>query len=194
MAEVVLYRPRINPIIRQLETGGVSEHVGMHRKAKARHLPEPRQHLPKSRRCERGPALGLKDEQIARLLLPLKASQGPDFLAVEDVGRGGAVLDTPDMDFTGIEIDLVPTQIAKLRRPQTMPERGHDHGCIPKAVTIAFERCPFQPTYLCFGEIFTAPQLVVGDPVGASYVMCVEEDGTLSDGEMLMQALFCAMQ
>jgi hypothetical protein len=168
VAEVVLDRPCINPIIRQLETGGVSQHVGMDRKAKVRHLPKPRQHLSKARRCERGPTLGLEDEQIAPLLLPLQAAQGPDFLAVEDVGRGGAVLDTPDMDFAGIEIDLVPTQVAKLRRPQTMSERGHDHGRIPKTVTIALEGCLLQAADLGLGEIFTTPQLVVGDAVGAS--------------------------
>ncbi len=47
--QVVLDRPGIMPVIGQLETGGMPQHVRMHRKANLGDLRGPRQHLAKAR-------------------------------------------------------------------------------------------------------------------------------------------------
>jgi hypothetical protein len=40
------------------------------------------------------------------------------------------------MQHPRIELDLVPAQVAELRRPKPMPERKQDHGRVPVTVAV----------------------------------------------------------
>jgi hypothetical protein len=62
-----------------------------------------------------------KDEGLRRAL-SLKPSQRPQLVAEQRVCAGSAILDPPHVQHRGIELDLIPTQVAELGRPQPVPE------------------------------------------------------------------------
>jgi hypothetical protein len=55
----------------------------------------------------------------------LKPAQGPHLIAEQRMCAWCAILDPPHMQDGGIEVDLIPTQIAQLGCPQPVPERQH---------------------------------------------------------------------
>jgi hypothetical protein len=61
------------------------------------------------------------------------------------------------MDFSSVQIHLIPTKIAQFGRPQTMTKGGHDHRCVPKAVPVALGRFFLQPAHFGFGQVFAPP-------------------------------------
>jgi hypothetical protein len=50
------------------------------------------------------------------------------------MGARGAILDAADVEVAAIEVHLVPTQVAQLRRPESMPECHEDRGSVSMAV------------------------------------------------------------
>src|SRR5713101_5412209 len=69
VAQVLLDRPRVVPLIGQLETAGVAEHVGMNREGEAGSLADARHELPDGRGGERPSALRGKHIGAGRALL-----------------------------------------------------------------------------------------------------------------------------
>jgi hypothetical protein len=73
-----------------------------------------------ARRRERGP---LADEdKRRRLALPLEPAQGPEFVTVQWMGAGRAVLDPSYVQDGAIEVDLAPAQVTGLGGAQPVPE------------------------------------------------------------------------
>jgi hypothetical protein len=60
----------------------------------------------------------------------------PHLVAEQWVGAGGAILDPPHMQDRGIELHLVPAQVAEFGRPKPMPEGQQDHGRVPMPPSI----------------------------------------------------------
>ena len=59
---------------------------------------------------------------------PLQLAQGPHFIADNRMGSRRALLGPAHVQDGVGEIDLIPTQVYKLGRPQTMAEGDKDHG------------------------------------------------------------------
>jgi hypothetical protein len=73
VAEVVLYRPRVVPVIGQLEPASVPQHVRVCREAEARRLARSLHHLPHVVRCHRPTALA--GEDVARVVVCSRCSR-----------------------------------------------------------------------------------------------------------------------
>jgi hypothetical protein len=72
----------------------------------------------------------------------------------------GAVLDPADMEHAAFEIDLIPTKVADLGRPQPVPEGEQDHGGVAVTVPVALGRLDQLPD-LVGREVLAGPQLDV---------------------------------
>jgi hypothetical protein len=90
---------------------------------------------------ERRIALADEDEGRRRVL-SLQATQRPQLVAMQRMCAWRPILDPAHVQDRGTEVDLVPTQVADLGRPQPMPERDQDHGrfmvlrCDPLAIAL----------------------------------------------------------
>ena len=83
-------------------------------------------------------------------------AQGPHFIADNGMGGRRALLDPPDVQDGVGEIDLIPTQVDKLGRPQTMAEGNQDHGGIPVTPAIGLGGID-QPIDLGAGQVLPGP-------------------------------------
>ena len=104
MSEVVLDRPRVVAVIRQLVTARVTQHVRMDRKRDLCPSASPSDDFA-NRRGRKRP-ISLRDENVGRFRVdPLQASQGTNFLFSERMVGGCAVLYTADVQQSACEID-----------------------------------------------------------------------------------------
>jgi hypothetical protein len=93
----------------------------------------------------------------------LEPSQRPKLVAKQRVRAAGAILDPPDMQHGGVELDLVPAQVAHLGRPKPVAVGEQDHGCIPVPVPIALGGLD-QHLDLARRQVLSAPKLGVRAP------------------------------
>ena len=126
MAEIGLQRPRIVALVGQRKATGVAQHVRMGRKAELGLDTSALHHARKACRRERRPPLAGEHERRLGILLPLQLAQGPHFIADNGMGRRRALLGPADVQDGVGEIDLIPTQVYKLGRPQAVAEGDKD--------------------------------------------------------------------
>ena len=140
VAEVSLQRPRIVALVGQRKATGVAQHVRMSRKAQLGLDASALLHARKACRRERRPPLAGEHKRRLGILLPLQLAQGPHFVAGNGM-RGRRTLLGPAYVQDGVaEIDLIPAQVYKLGRPQTVAEGDKDHGGIPVTPAIGLFR------------------------------------------------------
>src|SRR5215510_13514337 len=136
VAEPCLQRPRIVPGIGQGVATGVPQHV---REDGEGHTGAPAEAL--EQRAEalgRHRAAALTGEHVWRcLLLTLQAPQGANFIALHWMYRGGALFAPTDVQPAGVDLDLVPLQIAKLGSSKPVAIGQQDHGRVAMPVTTA---------------------------------------------------------
>jgi hypothetical protein len=77
VSEIILDGSRIDAIVCEFETGAVSEHVGVDRKADVCGLSQAGEHLAKTRRCARGSPLRGERERGRGPLLSLESTKCP---------------------------------------------------------------------------------------------------------------------
>lgn len=77
---------------------------------------------------------------------------------------GGASLDPADVQRARGELDLIPTQIDKLRSPEAMPVGHKDHGGIAMPPTV-LPGSGHQPFDLGLGQVLAGAQVGVGKPL-----------------------------
>jgi hypothetical protein len=130
VAEVSLQRPRIVALVGQRKAARVAQHVRMSRKAQLGLDTSALHHASKACRRERRPALAGEHERRLGILLPLQLAQGPHFIADDGMSGRRALLGPPYVQDGVGEIDLIPTQVYKLRRPQAVAEGDEDHGSV----------------------------------------------------------------
>jgi len=90
-------------------------------------------------------------------------AQGPHFIADNGMGGRRALLGPADVQDSVGEIDLIPTQVDKLGRPQAVAEGDKDHGSIPvtPAIGLGGTDLPIDlGAGLILGEVHS-PQAVV---------------------------------
>jgi hypothetical protein len=64
----------------------------------------------------------------------LEPAQGAHLIALEGMCARSAVLDPADVEIGTVEVYLVPTEVAQLRCPQSVPERHQDRGRVSMPV------------------------------------------------------------
>ena len=130
MAEPSLEGPRIVAGVRQGETAGVPEHVRVDRK---RHSGA-RDQCVEALGRHRTSALG-SEHMRARWLFALQPAQGADLVTLDWMDAWCASLTPADVQASGIELDLVPFQIADFGGPKTMS--------VSQQIMVA-SRCPYR--------------------------------------------------
>jgi hypothetical protein len=124
-SEIQLQGARIDTLVGQLVTAGMSEHMRMHAEWHLGGLAEPFQHAAEANRTHRCSALA--HEHVApRLLLTRQAPQSTQFDAGEGVYAGYTVLRPRDLQPAVNEVDLLPAQTAQLGRPPLNQEGRND--------------------------------------------------------------------
>jgi hypothetical protein len=88
----------------------------------------------------------------------LKPAQRPELVALDRMRARGAVLDPADVEHGAVEVDLVPTEVADLGRPQAVPAGQQDHGGIAMALPVALGRLDQLPD-LVGREVLAGPEL-----------------------------------
>src|SRR5262245_60877411 len=139
VAKPCLQRPRIVPGIGQGVATGVPQQF---REYGEGHTGAPTEALE-----QRAEALGrhwataLTGEHVWRcLLLTLQAPQGANFVALHWMHRGGALFAPTDVQPAGVDLDLVPLQIAQLGSSKPVAIGQQDHGRVAMPVTTALAR------------------------------------------------------
>src|SRR5262249_29548142 len=69
------------------------------------------------------------------------------------VDAGNPILDTVNVQAALRELDLLPLQIADLRRPQTVAKGHQDHGRVAMPIAAVLARAVHQALDLALGEI-----------------------------------------
>jgi len=156
MAEPSLEGPRIVAGVRQGETAGVPEHVRVDRKRHSGALAEARNQCVETLGRHRTAALG-SEHMRAGWLFALLPAQGADLVTLDWMDAWCASLTLADVQASGIELDLVPFQIADFGGPKTMSVSQQDHGCIAMPVSARFARRRHQHLDLGTGEILPGP-------------------------------------
>ena len=113
VTQIMLNRPCVLSVVRQLEPSRVPEHVWMDRETQFRRFPSSSDNLPHGRFRERPLALAGEDVGAIRIV-PLQPSQRSQFRTVQRMRAGGAVLRPPDVEHSLPEIDLIPSERANL--------------------------------------------------------------------------------
>ena len=76
-----------------------------------------------------------------------------------------SILHPPDMDHTvADDLDLIPTQTTRLRRPQSMSERNENHRRVAVSVASTLARRLDKQLHFLDSEIFSWPAIGVKRP------------------------------
>jgi hypothetical protein len=142
----------------------VAKHVRVRLQLKAGACRRPLDQSTKASRRERCPA-PLTDEDVGRrpLGFTLQPAQGAHLVALHGMRARGAILDATDVEVGAIEVHLIPTEIAQLSRPKSMPECHEDRGCVSMAVPSLLGGLD-QGLDLLWSEVFTGAKLCVWTP------------------------------
>ena len=131
----------------------VSQHVGVGLDVQLGLCRRALDHARESGRRERSAAL--RHEHKRRCFaLPLMCPQCPQFATGQGMGAGRAVLDPANVQVSGLEVHLLPTQIANLGCPQTVAEGQQDHERVAMTVAIVFCRLD-QPLDFMLSQMLT---------------------------------------
>src|SRR5262249_4883874 len=117
--EPSLQRPRVVTGIGQGIAAGVPQHVREDREGHSRTLPEACEQRAEALGRHRAAALGGKDVRRC-LLLALQAPQSAYFVALERMDAWRTIFRSTDVQTAGVQLDLMPLQIAQLGRAQSV--------------------------------------------------------------------------
>ena len=162
MAEIGLQRSRVMPGIGKGVAAGVAQHVRMDLELEAGLDACALDHLREARGAEGCATLADEDElRLGRLAL--QSPQGPQLDAGQGMRRRRALLHAADMQARAGEVDLVPSQVHQLGRPQAVAEGDEDGGGVAVAMAVAASRL-HQPLDLRLGQVFAGPQFGIRAP------------------------------
>src|SRR5262249_25737407 len=119
--------------VRQRITAAVAEHVGVDGEGHPGALTQARNQRVEAFRRDRAAALRAERVRAGRLLA-LEPAQRPQLVALDRMDTRCPSLRSADMQAPGIELDLVPLQVADLRSPQTVAVGDQYHGGIAMPV------------------------------------------------------------
>ena len=140
VSKVVLDCPGIMPLIGQIETTGMPQHVGMHGKFKPSQLASLGDQLA-NRRCGQRP-LSLGHEDVGRIrVVAVQTPQRTNLGASQGVGTGRSILGPGDIQQALLEVDLIPAQGHQFRRSQGVPEGDQDKCAVAMPMTAMLAGC-----------------------------------------------------
>src|SRR6516164_5054663 len=97
-------------------------------------------------------ALGNEHVGVLRVIASY-FTQSPHLVTADRMYAGNPVLDTVNVQAALGELDLLPLQVADLRRPQAMAVGHQDHGRVAMAVAAMLSGAVHQPLNLALGEV-----------------------------------------
>ena len=116
MPKIMRQRAGVMPVIGQLVSGRMPQHVRMHWEGQLGRLARTLNHPQEPRRCDRRTGLGYKHIGAR----PLQWPQSPQLRPVQGMHALNPALSPVLMQAPMPEIDLCPTKVAKLGCPQPM--------------------------------------------------------------------------
>lgn len=166
MAQILLDRSRVVPIVCELVSACVAQHMRVNGKRQSRKLARTthdKPHVPIRRR----PA-AFSDEDIRRrCVFALKTPKSSDLWTPQWVHARAAVLQPVHVQRAGFQIDLIPAQRYELRHTQAMAIREQDQSCIAVAMPPDATRCVRKSFNFVGNEVLAAANAgVCTTPVG----------------------------
>src|SRR5262245_44276732 len=147
----MLQGARVVAIVGDLEPTGMAKHVWVDGEWHLCGLPEALGEAVKTDGADRPAALGNEYVGVLRVLASQLAER-PHLVTADRVHAGNPVLDTVNVQAALGQLDLLPLQVADLRRPQAMAVGDQDHGRIPMPVAAMLSGALHQPLDLALGE------------------------------------------
>src|SRR5262245_12782464 len=129
----MLQGARVVAIVGDLEPTGMAKHVWVDGEWHLCGLPEALGEAVKTDGADRPAALGNEYVGVLRVLASQLAER-PHLVTADRVHAGNPVLDAVNVKAALGQLDLLPLQVADLRRPQAMAVGDQDHGRIPMPV------------------------------------------------------------
>ena len=158
VTQVVLDCPCVLPVICELITSSVSQHVGMDWKFNLRRTSRPCHDFPNA--GGRQWSFPLAREHIGAVgILPLQSAQCSQFWPTDRMGARSAILKAIDVKQPLGKVDLVPAQGNQFAHPQGMAVGNENHSCVPVPVPPLLLSGSDNLLNLGFGQVFTAPPL-----------------------------------
>jgi hypothetical protein len=165
VAEVSLQGSGVVALIGEREAAGVPQHVRVGLEAKTRLSASALDHSSEASGAEGRSSLRSEHEGRLRLLLALKAPQGSQFIAEDRVGARRAPLDPAHVQRSRSKIDLIPSEVNKLRGAEAVTVGHEDHCRVPMPPTV-LPSGVHEPFDLCFRQVLTGSQVGVRRPPG----------------------------
>jgi len=139
-------------IVRQLEPAGMAKHVRVDREWHLGDLPEALDETVETDGTDWPAALGNEYVGVSRVIAA-QLAQRPHLVTSDWVDAGHSVLDPVNVQAGLGKLDLLPLQVADLRRPQGMAIGDQDHGRVAMPVAAMLAGAVDQPLDLALGEI-----------------------------------------
>src|SRR5262249_23948188 len=139
-------------IICELEPTGVAQHVRVDWEWHLGGLPEALDESMETDGTDWPAALGNEYVGVGGVIAA-QLAQRPHLVTSDWVDAGHSVLDPVNVEAALGELDLLPSQVAGLRGPQTMAIGHKDHGRVAMAVAAMLAGAVHQPLYLALGEV-----------------------------------------
>src|SRR5215475_13633983 len=150
--EVVLQGSRIVAIVGELEPTGVAKHVRVDGEWQLGGLTEALDKPVETDGADRPAALG--NEHVSLFsVLAAQLTQRTHLVTADWVDAGDSILHPVNVQAAVGELDLLPLQVADLRRPQAMAVGHQDHGRVAIPIAAVLTRTVHQPLDLALGEI-----------------------------------------
>src|SRR5262249_37414531 len=148
----MLQGPRVVAIVGELEPTGMAKHVRVDREWHLGGLPEALDEPMESNGADWPASLGNEYVGVFGVIASL-LTQSPHLVTPSRVHAGNPILDTVNVQAALGQLDLLPLQVADLRRPQAVAVGDQDHGRIPMPVAAMLSGAVHQALDLALGEI-----------------------------------------
>ena len=155
----MLEAPRIHSPGRQCVSGGVAQHVDMHRGRQHSGFPSPLDHTSDAHTAEGLAAL--IDEDVGRfdpfsLLLPAQELKTIDLIPLQVMDTIRTALEAADNHGALRQVDIVPAEVTSLRDPQAVSIDDQANQPIPAAMPVALKRRQ-QLLHFSLGQVLPDP-------------------------------------
>jgi hypothetical protein len=157
--------PRVLPVISELVSACMPQHVRVRRKRKPRALPYTPEQLAQARSRHRSQPL--RHEHVARFrLLAHEPPQRANLHPTHRMHARRSILEPSHVQQPAPEVSLIPAKGAKFGRTQPMPVRDQHHRRVTVPMSAAPARGLHEQLHLLDSQVFAWPALCVHDPPG----------------------------
>lgn len=154
--QIILDQPGVSALIRQGVSTGMAQHVRMCG-YNPRHYTIRFHQCPNRSAVKRLPSFTQeKDTGVRSHVFPAfqPGSDSPQLISPERMGGGQSMLQSDDMQYTAVQVNLVSPHAAGFRDPQAMPEHKQQEAPITHVVAGSLCRLD-EPGHFRLGQMFS---------------------------------------